>query len=780
VRGFVRGKCGPAALAMACLLLPAPSLAQVTNGSFEDAPNHLNGWTVGPGARVEALQASNFGPNALPVPDGSWYALLSTGPGNVPGAPGGDFDANGTNDFDSATLGTTFTTTVANETIRLQWAFLTDEVGPGGQGSVQYDDLFDITIDGSSIVNGSVNKPGGSSPFPDTAAYDSLRYTVGSSGLTDGSDFGTATGGGAVAFQSICIAVANPGTYTLQFLIADQGDSQYDSGLLVDAVEVSPSCDPTTQITDSTGASLEVKNGGFVFRTVSNGRPAISRSGMAIAFRSNGNYNGDNPNLQEQIWIATPNGATFDIARVTAQVGADLGDPAISGNGQWLAFASNGDLLPPGNADANTEIFRYDLDNGILSQVTDTNGCASDQPTINDDGTHIAFLSDCDLGFGGGDNEIVLWDGTFRGIDTSGCINRLPWLSRDLAGRYVTFITDCDGQYPGVSNVDRGTEILQWDTVTDLYLQVTNTPAGFTNDTSSSSSDGRFVAFVSTADHETGQNPTGDLAVFRYDTVGGSFLQLTDPDPLALFTYSTIDDTGFFVAVERFDLLTAEFEIYLVDAAAPRTLLSVVGGSPGVTSNFPAVAIAGDRTVVAFQSNGDFSGNNVDANVELWMDGGTFVPPAPSIYCSSPGIAIPDRNNQGVTDLITVPETGLLVDLDLFVRIRHTHVGDLRVILRHVETGTQRRMIARPGAPPGFGCSGDDIETTLDDEAGTNVDDECVTPGPIAIEGILQPDRSLAIFDGEDITGTWRLQVADRRRRNTGFFLEWCLIPTTQ
>ena len=780
VRRFVRGDCGPAALAIACLLLPAPLLAQVTNGSFEDGPNHLNGWTVGPGARVEALQASNFGPNALPVPDGSWYALLSTGPGDVPGAPGGDFDDNGTNDFDSATLGTTFTTTVANETLKLQWAFLTDEVGPGEQGSLLYDDLFDITIEGYSIVRGSVNKPGGISPFPDTAAYDSVRYTVGSAGLTGGSDFGSATGGGTIEFQSVCIAVANPGTYALRFLVADQSDALFDSGLLVDAVEVASGCDPTTQITDSTGASLEVKGGGFVFRTVSNGRVAMSSSGMAIAFRSSGDYNGDNPNLQEQIWMATPNGATLDISRVTALVGAGLEDPGISGNGQWLVFASNGDLLPPGNADANNEIFRYDRDNGVFSQITNTSGCTNGQPTINDDGSHVAFLSDCDLGFGGGDDEIVLWDGAFRGVDTSGCVNRLPWISRDLAGRYLTFITDCDGQYPGTSNPDRGTEILQWDTITDLYLQVTDTPAGFTNDTSSSSSGGRFVAFVSTADHETGRNPAGDFAVFRYDTVGGSFVQLTDPDPLALFTYSAIDDTGAFVAVERFDLVTAVFEISLVDAAVPRVLRPVAPGIAGVTSNFPAVAMAGNRPVVAFQSDGDFSGNNADSNIELWMGGAAFVPPVPGIYCSSPDIAIPDRNNQGVTDFITVPDTGLLVDLDLYVRIQHTHVGDLRVILRHVDTGTQRRMIDRPGAPPGFGCSGDDVETTLDDEAATNVDDECVTPGPIAIEGFLQPDRPLAIFDGEDITGDWRLQVSDRVRRNTGYFLEWCLIPTTQ
>lgn len=762
------------------VLLPAPLLAQITNGSFEDAPNHLNGWTLGPGARVEALQAGDFGPNPVPAPDGAWLALLSTGPGDVPGAPGGDFDANGTNDFDGSTLSTTFTTTVAGEKLSFQWAFLTDEVGPGAQGRGLYDDLFDITLDGISIVRGSVRKPGGSSPFPDTAAYDGLRYTVSSPGLTDNSDFGTAPGGGRTPFQRVCLAIADPGTYTLELRVADQADSVFDSGLAVDAVEVGSTCDPLIQVTSSAGASLEVKGGSLQFRSVRNGRPAASGTGDFLAFRSNGDLAGDNPNLQEEVWLATRNGASYDSARVTAAVGAEFGDPAISRNGRWLAFAATADLVPPGNADGNAEVFRYDRLAGTFTQITATAACQSRQPTINDGGDRVAFVSDCDLGFGAAGEEIVLWDGAFRGVDTAGCTSRNPWISRAPSGRWVTFLSSCDGDYPGTSNPDGGLEVLQWDTLTDTYLQITDTAAGGLNDAATSSADGRFVAFVSTADHQPGQNPFASLVVFRYDRADGSFLQLTDPDPLALYTFAALDDSGTFIAVERLDLLTFAFEIALLDATAPRVLFPVVGGGPTVSNNFPAVAVAGNRPLAAFVSNGDFSAGNADGNVEVWAGEAAFDPPDQRIYCSTPNLAIPDNNNQGVRDFLTVADTGVLLDLDVFLRIEHTFVGDLRVILRHVDTGVQRRMVNRPGAPPGFGCSGDDIEATLDDEAATSVEDECVTPGPVAIQGTFQPDRSLDVFDGLDLAGDWRLTVSDRAAGDTGTLVEWCLIATIQ
>jgi Tol biopolymer transport system component len=767
------------ALAVGVLLLAAPASAQVVNGSFENPADHLAGWTLGPGARVEALQAANFAPNTITPPDGSWFALISNGPGSVSG-PGGDFDANGTADADGSTLSTVFTTTVAGENLSFELAFLTDEVGPGQQGAGLYDDLFDVTIDGISIARGSVHKPGGSSPFNDTVTYDSLRYTVSSPGLTDGSDFGTAAGGGAIAFQSYCIPIADPGTYTLEFRVADQADTIYDSGLLLDAVEVASACDATIQVTNSNESIVEAKGGALVFTAVTNGRAAVSGDGTTLTFSSNGNYTGDNPSLQEQVWLARRNGPAFDISRVTASVGADFGDPSISAGGQWLAFASTGDLAPPGNGDGNSEIFRHDRATGTFQQITDTAGCTNGSPTVNDDGSRIAFVSDCDLGFGTTGTEIAFWDGTFRGIDTAGCQSRDPRISRDASGRYVTFITDCDGDYPGTSNPDGGLEILQWDTLTDLYAEFTDTPGGFVNEGVASSADGRFISFVSSADHAAGENPAGDFVVFRYDRASGSFLQLVNADPLALYTGTAIDDSGAFIAVERLDIATGAFDLYLWDGSAPGSLSLLAAGTATVANNFPAVAVASGRPLVAFLSNGDFSGNNADANVEIWTTGPAFERVATVNFCSAPNLAIPDRNNTGVADVISVPVSGTLTDLDVWVRIEHTFVGDLRVRLRHLDTGTTGNIVDRPGRPPGAGCRGDDIDATLDDEASSPVEDECVRPGPIAIEGDFSPDRSLSRFDGEDLSGDWELRVSDRGRGDLGTFVEWCLIPTTQ
>ena len=755
-----------------------PVAGQVVNGGFEDGGAPLNGWTTGPGSRIEVVGSANFTPNPITPPEGTRMAILSTGPGDVPTAPGGDFDGNGVSDFDSAVLTTTFTTTAPDESLSFAWAFLTNEIGPGGQGEPFYDDLFDMTINGISIVRGSVRKPGGTSPFPDTLGYDSRRYTVSSPGLANGSDFGTA-GGGLSEFKFVCLTIADPGTYTLEFLIADQGDSVFDSALLIDDVAVGAACDPTIQVTESDQAIVQLKTGGFEFREAANQAAATSADGTRLTFRSTADLLGDNPNLEQQIWLATRGaGSTFSFRRISAAVGADFGDPDISADGEWISFASTGDLLPPGNPDGNFEIFRYDMNNGTLAQITTTSGCTNGQPTINDGGGRIAFRSDCSLAASASSAEIVLWDGSFRGIDTTGCENRNPRISRDSAGRYVSFVTSCSGAY-GFPNVDSSFEIVQWDTTTDLYLEVTTSAANRLNDAVSSSADGRYLSFVSDDDHEAGQNPGNASVVFRYDRATDSFLQLVDPASTQFYAATSIDPTGAFVAVEAFDLFAGGAGISLLDTAVPRTIFPVVDGGFDSFASLPALGLFQNRPQIAFLYNGDLLGTNADRNFEIWLAGPAFDLPDTPVICSSVNSAIPDRDATGVIDVITTTLPGTIDDLDIIVRIDHTQVGDIRVEVEHLDTGTDARIIDRPGRPPGAGCSGDDIDVTLDDEAADPVEDECVTPGPVAIAGSFSPNESLGAFDGETIAGDWQIQVTDRRGSNFGTFLEWCLVPST-
>ena len=157
----------------------------------------------------------------------------------------------------------------------------------------------------------------------------------------------------------------------------------------------------------------------------------------------------------------------------------------------------------------------------------------------------------------------------------------------------------------------------------------------------------------------------------------------------------------------------------------------------------------------------------------------SFAVEAPTLYCQNANLSIPDGVGIPVNDLMEIGDAGTLDDLQLSLIVAHTYVGDLRVNLTHVETGTTVDVIDRPGVPAlgEYGCSRSDIDATLSDAASSPVEDQCAVPAP-AISGTFSPNSPLSAFAGEGIDGFWRISLSDEAEGDTGQLVSWCLEPT--
>ncbi|HMN27207.1 MAG TPA: M4 family metallopeptidase, partial [Caldilineaceae bacterium] len=170
-------------------------------------------------------------------------------------------------------------------------------------------------------------------------------------------------------------------------------------------------------------------------------------------------------------------------------------------------------------------------------------------------------------------------------------------------------------------------------------------------------------------------------------------------------------------------------------------------------------------------------------------------PAAPSVClnlstaaCSTPHVAIPDDDPTGVTDVITLSQSGAsnstwrVADLDLYIEASHTWLGDLSFDLTKVESGRQLRVLDRPGSltPGAFGGRGDDLAALFDDESTLPAEQSCTDSRP-ALQGNFLTGNGqgigLATFDQDLVDGRWALTVRDHARDELGRLDRWCLIP---
>ncbi|MCK5923074.1 MAG: proprotein convertase P-domain-containing protein, partial [Methylococcales bacterium] len=114
-----------------------------------------------------------------------------------------------------------------------------------------------------------------------------------------------------------------------------------------------------------------------------------------------------------------------------------------------------------------------------------------------------------------------------------------------------------------------------------------------------------------------------------------------------------------------------------------------------------------------------------------------------------------------ISSSLSVNGSSNIVDVNVKVDMQHAWVGDLAFTLTHQNTGTAVTLIDRPGVPSSnYGCSRSNILATLDDDAGSQVENQCTNATP-TIDGTFAPSSAFAAFNGENGDGTWILAVQD-------------------
>lgn len=628
------------------LYVTIPASAQVVNGNFETGT--LAGWTVGGTGNAAAVRTSHFNGGTPPTVDGTWFALLSTGPEDQ-GGGAQRYDGNNTNDYDFVSLTQTVTVPFAPAVVAFDWNFPSSEQ----QQPDDFDDLFDlrIAIDGGAlnqVWSGSSCKSNGStySNFPSApcTGLGLVNWTLNASSPTAVRN--TLLRHGVGAWRHACVPIGGLSagdTVTLRFAALDQGDIGYDSALLLDRVQIRSSCDATPieslrQVTDTSGSAVEVKGGGFELRPVDSIPIAANANGSVLAFASSANLTSGNPNAIRQVYAW--NGSAY-----TRATGLTL---ASDGSVQNLAVTRNAAgrhvvISARLNGSAPQHVYRWDRTTGLVETVTPASipsSCVNENPVVGENGTRVVWETTCATLTGAGSARKVVvstrgastWPApaVLDQLGTGSCEARRPRIDGDAGtGRYVALESNCNPR-GGSSNSDASWEIFRKDlnaSGASSWLQLTATGAtrtctgagspetvfNFSPDIGGSS--GRYTLYISNADLTGSNAACNSWQVFAYDTSGSSTSQLTSAGTSPRYLGVSLHVDGNNYAFERLgtSFLTEIGRRQRATAATDVIVFQGVLGATGAT-----MGLDGSLPVIHFYGADDPLGDNADGNIEIF------------------------------------------------------------------------------------------------------------------------------------------------------------------
>lgn len=254
--------------------------------------------------------------------------------------------------------------------------------------------------------------------------------------------------------------------------------------------------DVTTQMTATAGIQSDVV--------------AISGDGNRIAFASTGNFTGGNADGSSELFVHQASDASLrQITSCAGDVPSTI-PASFDLSGDLLAY--DYDCSLPDNADGNDEIFLYRWATDSSTRLTNSPG-DSGFARLSGDGLWLTFSSESDL-VGenpGGVSQVFLLELASLALTQVTHEGAAGSDLSDDGGRlaFDTPVALTIGDVNGVSDVHL------WDRATGEIVRVTNqiSESAFNWDLSG---DGSTLAFAS-FDDLTGENPDGDLQVFLTD-----------------------------------------------------------------------------------------------------------------------------------------------------------------------------------------------------------------------------------------------------------------------
>jgi Tol biopolymer transport system component len=267
-----------------------------------------------------------------------------------------------------------------------------------------------------------------------------------------------------------------------------------------------------------------------------NNEPAVNADGTRIIFWSTADPVGLNPDGNIEVFLLTTSAGGNTIKQISNSTGSILGgfnlSPSIDDAGDRMAFFSDRDLIGQ-NPDNNFEVYLYEASTDTLYQVTNTNKGFNILPSLSGDGQYVAFASDRDFAGTNPDGNTEIFRAqvgaggafTFAQITNSPAgINDQPRINRD--GTRIAFVSNYN--YPVVnaaplSNSDNNREVFLAEVGTPVRIvQLSNTTTGSTGEPAINGN-GTRVAFVSDRDPASGPGNPANLREIYYADVNGSY-----------------------------------------------------------------------------------------------------------------------------------------------------------------------------------------------------------------------------------------------------------------